>query len=190
MRLGERFALKVSKDHTLSKLAGVSYRIPSWAHGFIRYGNTDINRAEWDVYRRYFSNPPDELSNSFVRVRRHVRVKRGSVLVSETVKDFDGNYSRTLTDYGKVNNPLFWKRFDEVANWIVRNRIPLTDWNSNNFVVKRVSATELIPVLIDYKSAALGFSLSQMVHRATHKLPFFGKFRIMRKYAALKQNFS
>lgn len=157
-----------------------------WVRGLLRYGVRDINRAEQKNYLRYFENAPENLRESFPRVRKITRLKGKSVLVMDAVRDFDGAASKTLAECDSVTDPRFWKQFDSIVKWMVHENVPFLDWNPWNFVVKRVDERHSIPVLIDYKSATAG-PLSIDFSRY---IPFFRNRYIRQSYAAVKRRFS
>lgn len=156
-----------------------------WMRGLLRYGVRDINRAEQKNYFRYFEKAPENLLPSFPRVRKITRVKGKSILVMDAVRDFDGAASKTLAECGVVSDPRFWKQFDSIVKWMVRENVPFMDWNPWNFMVKRVDERHSIPVLIDYKSATVG-PLSIDFSRY---FSFFRNRFIHRSYAAIKRQF-
>jgi hypothetical protein len=116
----------------------------------MKYGVQDLNRLEAKNYARFFANVPQSLRECFPRVLG-VEGGRTTVLKMEAVKDFDGKRSRPLSDFAGVSDLFFWKKFEEIVRYLKDNNITLLDLNAWNILVKRVSETESIPVIVDYK---------------------------------------
>lgn len=178
-----KHVLKVVHSHFTRTIAGKKITLPMWLKSLRRYGVLDMNRAEAEHYEKYFSHGPKEMRENFARVDRVRRVKKGSVLRMEAVRDFDGAMSKTLYETGHVNDLYFWQRFDGLVDYLIKNRIPFFDFSSLNFMVKRVSPYESIPVLVDYKSA----STRPYALRIWLRVPSIREKRMRQRYEAMKR---
>ncbi len=74
-----------------------------------------------------------------------------SVLRMERVKNYDGTPAMTLRRHEKIDNPYFWKKFDELVEFLKAKKIPLMDFSPDNIMVKKISDNQFIPVIVDYK---------------------------------------
>ncbi len=126
-------------------------RIPMRWRSILWLGASDVNRAEWRNYNKYFTHVQRSLRESFAQLHHLETAKGVSVLYMEAVRDASGALSKTLEDTGPISSPSFWSRFDAMVEWLAQKRILVFDLNPKNVLVKWKSKTECIPVLIDYK---------------------------------------
>ncbi len=105
----------------------------------------NVNREEYDLYRSL----PDSLMKyfpSFVELK-------DDMLIMERITDFDGRFSKTVLEYGRVANEFFWKDVETIVEILKDENLWLFDifHYGNNMVVKKVSEEVFRPVIIDFK---------------------------------------
>ena len=127
----------------------VAYPMRWYTYKFL---TRSVNQDDLRHFQRFFASVPEPIRSSFARVLSVKKEGKEWVLQQKLIQDFDGTVSRSLAEKaGRVSSPFFWKRFEEVLDFLVRNRIPLLDLQPQNVLVKRLSADKAIPVLFDYK---------------------------------------
>lgn len=175
---------KVAHSHYQKKVGRWRVSVPMKWHALRRYWNRDINLVEMNNYVKYFTRVPLSLHNCFARVLG-VKKNGASTLYMDPVYDYDGTMSLPLNQMGKVSSPSFWKKFDEVFDWMITKRVPFFDFNPENFMVQFTSPSECIPVLVDYKSASYRPYLS----RPWVRVPFLARRKMRIRYEKLKREF-
>lgn len=123
------------------------------------------NKKELAVYDML----PLELREFFPKMYGH-----DDFLISERIRDFDGAYSKSLHEYGKVSNTAFWSHIKNIADMMLREKIYLFDvfHFGNNIIVQQVSENEYRPVIIDCKRlgwSAYPFQLNLMLDSEKEK---------------------
>lgn len=74
------------------------------------------------------------------------------LLISERPQDYDWWFSKTLYEYGKLENTIFWDHIENIKSLILNNEFYLLDtlqWR--NLLVKKISETIYIPIIIACK---------------------------------------
>lgn len=175
---------KVAHSHYPKRIGPWRMRLPMKWHALHLYWARDINHVEMNNYLKYFARPPVSLRDCFARVLE-VRKNSPSVLHMDAIHDYDGRMSLTLAQMRKLSNPSFWKKFDEMFDWMMRKNIPFFDFNPNNFVVKFTSSQTCVPVLVDYKSA----TYRPFLLRPWVRIPAVARRKMRIRYAKLKREF-
>lgn len=147
--------------------------------------NWNPNRAEWENYRRYFNTIPPRLQNSFMHVKRMTVNRHGLQLVVERITNHDGSRARALSDYASLPNAFFWKRMQEMVDWMAKKKIGFYDWSPANFLVRWVSDEKCVPVLIDYEDMGAHHRRFQPWLR----IPFFSKRKMQRRMDRMRKPF-
>jgi hypothetical protein len=101
------------------------------------------------------------------------------------VRDFDGAVSQQLKQAGPVKNAHFWKCFHSILAWMLRENIPFYDFTPKNILVKKLSATKWIPVIIDYETTgprSVPFQL--LLH-----FNFFSRMKVRRRAERLMRQY-
>ncbi len=141
-----------------AQIFGRIVHLPMKVRAIKRYGSTDLNAAEWRNYHQYFLEIPKDLRRCFAKLHqvRHGR-GRASWIATELVRDYTKEPSDDLPSFfrkrGRIRNPIFWQKFRDMISFMNSKGIPFFDMIGPNIVVRRLSAEEWIPVLVDYKSA-------------------------------------
>ncbi len=144
------------------------------------------NELEWANFQRYFQNAPASLRQHIAPISRR-KIKDGHVMHQiRLVKDFNGSISRTIEATGKIANAHFWKSFQRMVDELVRAHIPFYDFSSKNILVKRVSPTNWIPVLVDYESMGPHSARWQFWLRSK----YFSGLKVRRRAERLQKQFS
>lgn len=104
-----------------------------------------INKEEYLVYHCL----PEELKPYFNPV---VSVTSERLVVVRPV-DYDGTHSRSVSDYGKVNNAHFWQEVNHLISLFEKHNLWFLDafQFGTNVFVQRVSEGVWKPVIIDFK---------------------------------------
>ena len=156
---------------------------PRFIQGFRKKSNPNL--IEWENYQRFFKNVPPAIQNSFMRVRKMKGTAYGPELHVERVLNDDGSPSKTLAHYHSLSNPYFWKRAQQMVDWMAVQKIGFYDWKPENFLVRWVSKEKCVPVLIDYENiGAKKWKSQPWLH-----IPFFSKKKMQRRMERLKQRF-
>lgn len=133
------------------KYLGVKIKWPMKLYTRFKFLVKDLNVEDWNNFRRFFKNCPEQLKESFAPVLGIGRGGGSFTLKQMPILDFDGGLSRNLKQVGKISNPEFWERFHKIVDFLTTRNIPLLDIHPTNILVRRLSKTEAIPVLFDYK---------------------------------------
>lgn len=135
------------------------------------------NRLEWENYQRYFANVPRPLRRYFATLSRNRVMRGGRVHQIRIVKDFDGAVSRSLRTTGPIQNEYFWKCFAELREWLRKQEIPFYDFSPRNILVKKLTPTNWIPVVVDYELVGSHSIPLQFLLR----IPFFSRLKSARR---------
>jgi len=104
-----------------------------------------INEEEQKIY----DNLPKELKSYFNPIVAASRKK----LVTVRPLDYDGQYSRPVSDYRAIPHEGFWQQVEEIVQLLDEHRMWFFDifLLGTNIFVQRLSANEWKPVIVDYK---------------------------------------
>jgi hypothetical protein len=163
---------------------GVQISYPMRWYTF-KFLTRNMNLDDLRHYQRFFGSVPEHLAPCFARIVGVQKKGREWVLQQELVRDFDGTVSRSLEESGPVLSPFFWKRFDEIMDFLTRNRVPLLDLRSSNVLVKRLGGDKSIPVLFDFKRMSARYYPAQpwiWTKKGQQK-------RLLRRAAAIRRSF-
>lgn len=108
-----------------------------------------------------------------------------SYSVSQLVRDSDGNISRSLKDFGRINDSAFWNTLDQVITRLSENNVYLFDLNPRNILVRQTEMGRA-PVLFDFKRVGLNFYPGQ----PWLKVPSLARQKVWRRYERCKQEYS
>ena len=105
----------------------------------------DINQDEFEIIKGI----PAELKFFFPQTVS----KNGKMLISKRPKDFNGQYSKPVLEFGKISNPYFWDASDFIVEELIKHKLWLFDvfHLGNNILVQKLSESKYIPVIIDCK---------------------------------------
>jgi len=123
---------------------------PMWLY-LLKFGIVDFNKHEFQQYQRLIGGIPCELSSSFARILGVRKVDSESLSFQELVTDYDGSLSQPLVQYEKVRALSFWERLAQLRAFFMTECLPFFNLRPDNVIVKRVSETEALPILYDYK---------------------------------------
>ncbi|MDQ1343611.1 MAG: hypothetical protein QG650_330 [Patescibacteria group bacterium] len=92
---------------------------------------------------------PDELRGF---VPDSVRLEKECLIMARAI-DFDGTPSKTLFETGPIGDSGFWEAVDFITEVLDRERLYFFDifYKGNNVLVKRLSETESVPLIVDFK---------------------------------------
>ncbi|QQR92579.1 MAG: hypothetical protein IPJ89_05540 [Candidatus Iainarchaeum archaeon] len=133
----------------LASMRGQLYNRAKERFEYVVHGG--FNELELRNFRRIWKSVPKHLRSSFARISSQRGKTKERILRIRVVRDADGSLSKTLRRFGPVSDPVFWRRFDLLVNWMLETKNYFLDFNAENVAVKRLSNGSHIPVLIDYK---------------------------------------
>jgi hypothetical protein len=106
-------------------------------------------------------------------------------LIMERQKDYNGEYSKNMIEFGKVRNEYFWNCVDEICSVFDESNLWYQDifFKGNNVLVKKVSKDKFVPIMIDLKEIGKNLSPVQfhLMLKSEQKKKFyrrFGRFKI------------
>jgi len=145
-----KIVTKTVRRRTQLKLFGAKIRIPGNIASKARFLG-DPNALELANYKRFLASAPAGVQECLARPLRIRKFRGRTVLAAERAMDFDGKTSKSISKNGKIESRLFWQKFRQLIDFIVEKNIPFNDISPSNILVKRISETESIPVLEDFK---------------------------------------
>jgi len=143
-------AIKTLKPHFTKKYGRFNVNMPTGLYTKYKFGIKDFNEHEFAVYRDFIDRVPEVFRDSFYQIYSILHNEGKSYLLTQLIKDDDGQISRTMSQTGHIQDTSFWKRFDQLEDILVEQDIALMAINSANIVVQR-SGNNTIPVFTDYK---------------------------------------
>ncbi len=117
-----------------------------------RYGETDLNRRENRIINK-FPTVLRQYMPEVIDLRVDPSDPEKTQLVATRPRDFDGQYSASMLEYGPVDNEAFWEHVDKIAEAMVEYDLISTDvfFRGQNLLVQRVAKDHYRPVLVDVK---------------------------------------
>lgn len=131
----------VDSDLCAKKIKPLTFHIRSLIAHIFR----DINQEELKI----FNSLPDDLKTYFPDYYE----KKNDMLISQRPKDFDGSFSKTLIEYGPIENVYFWESIDIIISLMTKHKLRFFDafHQGNNIVVQKISEDKYKPIIIDCK---------------------------------------
>ncbi len=105
----------------------------------------NVNAEEFQLYK--------SLPGSLKEYLPSYMEMKDDILIMERITDYDGNFSKTVLEYGRIENDNFWEETERIARILTEEKVWMFDifHHGNNIVVKKISEDTFIPVLIDFK---------------------------------------
>lgn len=169
-----------------STIMGVPIRVPMRVHMGLKHGRLTPNELEWKHFHTFFKRVPKSLRENFAQPYGLSRGKEGVILYMEAISDYTGQRSLSLNEFGVVQNPFFWKKFDSMLRWMIDSGAVHFALKPENIVVKRISETESIPVLIDYKN----MDPRRYFLQPWLRIPALAREKMLRRYARVRRKYS
>jgi len=154
--------VKKTKPHIIKKLLFIE---PTSLYILVNYAIRDLNKYEYKQYESIISKIPSDLHKCFAKVHKPIINSKTCYSIHQLVIDDGGQISKTLSEYGKVNDEQFWSLIDELENRFLENHIYYFSIGPPNICVNKQADERLIPVLIDYKRCG--------IRTFWHQLPLF-----------------
>ncbi len=177
--------VKKPKPHIIKKLLFIEVRIPTSLYILVNYAIRDLNKYEYQQYQSIISKIPSDLHKCFAKVHKPIINSKTCYSIHQLVIDHGGQISKTLSEYGKVNDEQFWSLIDELEKRFLENRIYYYSVGPPNICVSRQADERLIPVLIDYKRSGI----RTFWHQLPLFFPYFSKLKMRRRFQRLRENF-
>ena len=103
----------------------------------------NLNQIEKNIYNKI----PGSIKKYFIKTRL---IKHCSI--SEIAKDYNWEESKSIWEFWKIDNPLFWEKVDNIITELIKNEIFLFDsFSETNLFVKQISENEIEPLITDFK---------------------------------------
>jgi hypothetical protein len=148
---GNGVCIKRLKKTRKKQIFGTEISLPMWFNFFFKIGLRDLNRFEFDNYKRLMMEIPKELQEYFSTIYS-TRLNNGySESICELITDEGGLPSKTLRSFGKIEDAKFWDILDNIRNEILARSVPYFGVHHENILVRQL-ANSLVPIFIDYKS--------------------------------------
>ncbi len=112
----------------------------------------NINLYEFQMYQALIPKIPIQYQNYFSSIYGVFDFKGETFSVSELIRDYDGEVSKSLNNYkGGISNDYFWMELDKLKMFLIDNKIEFVDVAANNIIVKKINENLYFPIFIDYK---------------------------------------
>jgi len=177
--------VKKPKPHIIKKLLFIKVRIPTSLYILVNYAIRDLNKYEYKQYESIISKIPSDLHKCFAKVHKPIINSKTCYSIQQLVIDHGGQISKTLSEYGKVNDEQFWSLIDELENRFLENRIYYFSIGPPNICVNKQADERLIPVLIDYKRCGI----RTFWHQLPLFFPYFLRLKMRRRFQRLREHF-
>ncbi len=180
------FAVKKSKPHVVKKALFVNVPVPMSVYSLLRFGIRDLNEYEYNQYQSIISLTPVRLHRCFARVHNQIKNGKACYSINELVMDHDGQVSKTLFEYGKIEDEQFWKTLDDLENVFLDKKIYYLSIGPHNICVNKQAGGQLVPVLIDYKR----IGVRTFWHQLLLYIPYFIRLKARRRFQRMRKRFT
>lgn len=139
------FIVKINRKFVVKNFGNFKIPFPAFIFSFLKFGTTNPNKKEYKI----LMNLPKSL---MTYLPEYIEYKEG-YLIQSRPKDYDGQYSTSVYQYGPFKNEAFWKHIKIIENILLDNQIyPLDIFRGGgNIMIQKISEQEWKPVLIDFK---------------------------------------
>lgn len=145
----------------------------------------DFNHHEFQNYQKISSKLPDSYQQYFQKIYDVIDGESGTFLISEAIMDNSKQLSKSVKDFGPVNDYNFWKQLDKIVHFLAEEDLCLTDLHAKNILVHKKNNL-FLPIIIDYKTMGNDFSPWQ-IQLLFHK----GRInKMLRKQRKMKEEFA
>ncbi len=138
--------VKKLKPNIIKQYFGFKFNLNMKRYLKIKFGILDMNKFEFDQ----ISKLPEELVDY---IPSNIKLTEEGLIMGRP-KDYTGEYSANIIEFGKVRNEYFWKCVDEICVVFEENNLWFQDvfFKGNNVLVKKVSNDKFVPIMIDLKN--------------------------------------
>ena len=179
------FAVKKSKPHVIRKILFVKVRVPSSLYILLRFAIRDLSDYEYKQYRSIISKTPADLHKYFAKVHKPIKDGKISYSINQLVIDDDGQTSKTLFEYGEIDDEQFWNMVDDLEKLFLDKKIYYLGIGPHNVCVSRQADGSLIPVLVDYKR----IGIRTFWHQVLICIPYFIRLKMRRRFQRIREQF-
>ena len=148
--LDNNIALKLLKGTFLKKYSFFSISLPTAEYTKYKFGIDDFNVHEYETFQKFIDFIPQNYQTSFAKPLMVGEFLGRSAIITQLVKNIDGSISKSLKNHGTINDPNFWRKFDELEQILSDNKIYMLDIHDINILVQ-YSDSGTVPVFFDYK---------------------------------------
>jgi hypothetical protein len=150
-RVDRTTCAKVIKKSQKKKIGNFEFECPTWVDLMLKMIPGDFNQREFKNYQKLMALLPEEIKQYFGKIYRVESDANYSVAICGLITDFDGKPSLALRDFGKVEDPRFWKAIEIVIGELSSRRIPYFFGKGRENVVVKRNRDCSMPLFIDYK---------------------------------------
>ena len=124
---------------------GMEFKFETQKYVRRKFGIESLNQKEFEII--------DDLPQWFGRYIPNEVFLKDDLIYMSRPKDFDGSYSRTIQEHGRVDNPTFWRGVEDIVKMIEKNKLWFFDifHYGNNLIVNKEYKCHWRPVVIDFK---------------------------------------
>jgi hypothetical protein len=179
------YAVKKLKPVVTRKILLVRVRVPSSLYTLLRYAIRDLNEYEYKQYQSIISKTPARLHKCFAKVYEPIKDGKISYSINQLVMDDDERVSKSLAEYGGIDDEQFWNRLDDLEKLFLDKKIYYLGIGPHNVCVNRQADGHLLPVLVDYKR----IGVRTFWHQLLLYIPYFIRLKMRRRFQRMRQHF-
>ena len=179
------FAVKKLKPHIIRKVLFVRTRVPSSLYTLLRFAIWDLSTYEYKQYQSIISKTPADLHQCFAKVHKPIKAGKITYSIHQLVTDQDGQVSKTLFEYGGIDDEQFWNMVDDLEKLFLDKKIYYLSIGPHNVCANRQADGRLIPVLVDYKRVGV----RTFWHQILLYIPYFIKLKVRRRFRRMREHF-
>ncbi len=166
------FCIKKVKSRIQKEYFGIKFNLNMEKYLKLKFGISDMNRLEYEQ----IENLPKSIKQY---VPSDVKLSNKHLIMARP-KDYTGEYSRNLIEFGKVKNQYFWNCIEEICLVFEKNNLWYHDvfFKGNNLLVQKISKDKFQPVMIDLKDIGNLLSPIQLnlILKSEQKKKFYRRF--------------
>ena len=164
--------VKIMKPNIIKQYFGFKFDFDMNIYLKIKFGFSDINKVAYSQIKEL----PEALKEY---IPSDIELTEEG-LVMERPKDYTGDYSVSMMEFGKVRNDFFWSCVDEICAIFDECKLWYQDvfFKGNNILVKKVPKDKFVPIIIDFKNTGKNFDPIQfnLRLRSEQKRKFYRRF--------------
>ncbi len=162
------------------KIFGLEFKLDTKSYLKNIYGIENLNEFEYNIFK--------ELPTEFKEfLPSFTEIGAGDILYQELIKDYTGDKSINLKEFGKIRNDYFWNKIHYLKFLFEKNNLYFYDVFSygNNIIVKRIAENKYQPIIIDLKR--IGTKMNKIQPLAYFE---FGRnYKFQSRFKRFKENF-
>ncbi len=178
------FAVKKSKPNIIRKILFFRVCIPSSLYTLVSFAIRDLSDYEYKQYQSIISKMPAGLHKCFAKVYKPIKDGKICYSINQLVIDDDGQVSKTLFEYGAIDDEQFWNIVDDLEKVFLDKKIYYLSIGPYNVCVNRQAGGQLIPVLVDYKR----IGIRTFWHQLLLYIPYFLRLKMRRRFQRMREH--